>query len=643
MMVAGLVLLLGVLVGAHGAGLVVTWLTRRRHARVSDTMPGLSVREQGDGRPAARFDRSVARVEGGVLKAALAAPTGLEATALATRLGAPREAVAAVLESIGARVPHKLRVTRSGRLLWDFDPAGLRRLRGLGGTGLLRRLGTFALAALANIGATWPLFATLVVAGATLASLEFGAGVETEVLVLQLALGLLLIGLVLGVSVGLGWLLGLVTGPLVSGPDPAAPLSADAPHEKDAGPGWTPPKWLKDLGDLAGGVLGDVRDIRAVLVLVVVALFAAAVLGAFAGLVAWVAGLWRAARERRDLFDQIAPGRWVREGRQPGAFASLLPTSDVAMRLLGAVGHAVAARRPVDGQLRERVLARAMRQGGRIAALQIALQEGFDLEEAVAVGARICADAEGEIVVSEAGDLAFLLPRTSLPQAALALASAPMEALIRGPDGAWTSATGAGVPVNVPGLTRGHLLASRRLAAGTLLLGGGALFTFLAMAGELGVPGWVTPLAIALVGALVWSVAALMGAGRYAARLYGRLGLLRDVRRATCAALVLALKRKQPWLDSEALAASLTTAARSAWPQIAAADVGAEVDRTLSGLGVELSLEASADEAGRPMWSVSELARRLASCQQAQPETALGGAGDDDEVVYQVDSEEAAG
>jgi hypothetical protein len=155
-------------------------------------------------------------VEAKVLRVLRRGSSGVDGRALAAEHGLDPAGVEAALSRIRAEVPCRLRVTASGRLLHDFAPADLARLARGRVLGLPGRAALFALVALANAGAAWPLALSAVIGTLTLGEM-CTASSDGDVVLYGLA-GLLLIALALGLTFGLGLLADAVLMPLAPGP-----------------------------------------------------------------------------------------------------------------------------------------------------------------------------------------------------------------------------------------------------------------------------------------------------------------------------------------------------------------------------------------------------------------------------------------
>ena len=494
---------LGLIVAALPAAHLVGWCVvrcvgpdpRTGRRRVRGRMPGLPV-PAGRSRRARRVDCVVAR--------SLGSMTGepIDARTLAARLGEGPEIVATALDELASHTPHELRVTRTGRLLYSFDPVWLaravrRRRLTAPARGVLRALGF-----LAKLGGVWPLVGSLAVCAVSVTAVERGE--------VGLAVAVALGG-VPAIAVGIH-LAGAVLGYLLRPPRPGPPLRGVAADP--AAPRVTSRRWLMTAG--------------------------AAPLWFIAGLWVWVRALRRAVtRASATDADNVAPGDWVRSAARPDVLATLAPSHAMALEIVDALRRHLSRARPADGRLPQRVMARARRQAGRVSAPEIALDEGLDVEAATAVGARLCSAAGGEVRVSVGGSPDFLFPPDALEAAAGTTRRAALESLQR-PGG--QSLAEQGVVVNIPGLTLGHLHAAGRLAAGCLAMAVGSVVWVGAALPEQPIP-WIWAVAVVGAGLMAVGGCSLAAAARYAAAAEARVGLLRDARRLTHAAVARAVTR----------------------------------------------------------------------------------------------------
>ena len=583
---------LTIVVASWGTAKLTGWLVGRRLGNVwqhaAATMPGLPPRAQKDGEAGQRFDDTVAGAIGDVLAVVKASPTGIDAATVATRTGTPPEIAAAALEAIADRAEHHLRVTRAGRILYDFDPDALARAKSLLKRPFFGKIARVFVLALANVGTGWPLISTLGVAAiAAYTGLQHG-------LIVWLCIGLAAIAALavatFVLSMFAGWLAAPADQPKFAGPlgDPDGPPDegnfvtralekfSDSPsggtkRRRSSSGGWS----AGDIGDAIFGGLRNIRDIRFILAAVVVVVFVATVGAIFATLISWLVGLWRSVNDRAVSLSDISPGMWVRSGQRPSGLSSIAPTTDVAGRAVRAVSLALSGTRPGDRELRLRVHALAARDHGKVAALNIALREGLDLEEAIGIGTRIAVEAGGSVDVSEAGDVVFAFT----PIATAGVDPYPDYELLN-PNDQLRPLTD-GVPLNVPGLTDQHLSALDRLAGGALLMVMSSPVIAAGIHAEWDVPLVWLVLPATLLLPVAMSTVALAAAARTAATHAARLGVLRDVRRATMTALSKAVSLRKSALRASQVGANAVAGVRKLWPHVHESIVLDEVVRAL--------------------------------------------------------------
>jgi hypothetical protein len=591
---------------AHAVGAVVAALVRVRPGRAADRMPGLPARDDKAGTPMRRFERSVRRVEGRMLRWVLDQPQGVEAQALAAALGEDPEVVGEVLTRWRSRAPCRLQVTERGRLLHDFQPDDVRKLsraRLLTGPG---RWLLMAVAAVANVGAAWPLAVTGVLAAVTLGGMLFTGDDGGIAVVLMALAGLLAVAVVFGLNLLLGLVFRVVLAPWIGGPrfrDAFGPQDdEDRPQDSDT------PGIFSVIGDLISGAVK--QGLGAALVACVIAV----ALSSLAGLVLWGRGLWRAVSRRDPVEEELSPGDWAHEAPAPDTLEGLVPTSDLVMTLTRAIGRAVAARRPVDGRMAARVRERARRHGGWVAQLDLQIEEGLPADEALAVGARLSGAVGGEIETRDDGSIDFFFPAEALlgevvhgadPSRPAAAECVPSLRAVQ-PVGA--------VPVALPGLALGHLQGSERLVGGTVLM---VITGLIALAMLAPLSAWAFAVGLALA-ALASGVMIIVASARYAARSWAKAAVFRDVRRLTLAAVRGALSHDTSLVDAAALADRLHATFVTAWPGLVRADVAVEVEATLDELDLGLDADALVDEpSGRP-YLLTPLRQRLRFLQLAR-------------------------
>ena len=625
------------------AAIATSWLTRwlvggrltRRWKHVAAMMPGLPARKHIDGEAGARFDHAVSSLLPKAIRHIEQGPRGVHASALAAATGAPPEVAAATLDAIADRADHVLRVTRGGKLLYDFDTESMRDARDLLRRPVFGRVAGLVVLVLANVGTAWPMIATLGVAGVCV---FFGMGPDIVWwLITALVVMAMLAGLTLLLSKWVGWLAAPSDQPQFSGPVGGGELD-EGPSAARQALSWVEGKVGKSEGssvggDILEGVFGlvrEIRDVRAVLVVAVVITFVVAVGSVFATLISWLLGLWRSLGDRRLALADISPGRWVRAGKRPSGISSIAPTTDVAGRAARALGVALTGTRPGDDQLQGRVHNAAAANDGRVSALDIALSEGLPIEEAISVGTRVCVEAGGQLEVSELGDVMFVFSATPMQDTPASAHNEIIDAHAGDEDEV------GGIPVNLVGLTDQHLVAIDRLAGGSLLMVFTAPILLGGLEAELGVPGaWLVGPALLLLPVSMAAVS-LAAAARTAATHAARLGALRDVRRA---ATRMALRRAAEGdgrLKALDVLRDVLPALRRMWPEVPRELLEDEVVRALEQVDVPMDLDASADAGGRPVFVLQPLRDRFDALRRVIPSTTPDAA--DDEVVFSTET-----
>jgi hypothetical protein len=633
-----------VLLIALSARLVAGWVAKRWApvpGRIEARMPGPAPAVRDGGTPAARFDAELARVAERLARDPQTAEPDVEAGRLAARLGEDPEIVAAVFERWRARWPCRLKVTASGRLLHTFARADLARDRRQRAFGHGYRALRWLVVALANVGATWPLVASLAIVGGAFAVLVDTASDATVPAWLVALVALGLTGAALVANLGLGWLIGRV----LARPGPQMRDAAHAPDTEtqaivDAGaPGLTPAArrqqqaaavrhkianrvarpvradtgrghgkvrgWLGDLVEMVPSALFESPT------LVLIGLLVAVAVLSVAGIAVWMRGLWRSVARPAWTVD-VAPGDWVRDGQREDPLEAVVPTSDLVAHVMFALRTDLGRARPRDPRQVERVSALAARNRGWVSQLDVQLTEGLGPGAAVSLLAVWALRHGGALEVRAGGTVDAWSPDVGrVPDA---VPDAPTECLAHARD----RSPVAGVRVAIAGLTWGHVRGADRLAAGTT----GLAVAATAWLGD-GAPALVSWLLPAAAVAATWGLAAVLR-GVVAAR--AQESVLRDVRRASLAEVQAALAGGI--FDTERLAADLRRTLRPAWPDLPLAAVHAEVQAVCA----ELDLEPVASPHGSAVvWSLAALSARLAVCTEQRPATRAAA---DDEVVF---------
>jgi hypothetical protein len=588
---------------------------------------------------------------------------GVTAQALAAQLSLPQEICAAALERLRAQATCHLRVTRSGTLLHDFEESSLRLIKRDTRVPWIARLTLFIASTLANLGAAWPLFLSLL--GASLALLGIFGEHTTDnsffvaiavIFMVPLSFALVIAG---GVLVG-GMLTPLSSSPHLGNAIPALKEEGEAKITRkrakrtdDGGAAWHKKITESDAfgaSDIAKTVVSSIFYVDLPIIglgiickvlglpfsyffiglglllllipliylmgssfelevvpFVIIGLLIAVAIVAFVGIIFWLIGLWRSVTQTAP--SPLSPGENIQRPVAPDELSVLVPTNDLVFGSYAALQRAFSNERPIDPNLSGRLRAEATTRGGRLAALEITLREGVSPEEAVAIGASLASHSGGSIEVSEDGELFFVLPDAPLEEVGVAA-----ECFVK--TAAHRFEVPVGIPVNLPGVTLATIEGMERLCAGTFLM----FLTMWASAEgawqRLFGPdawvarGWMVPVsAWLLVGAF-----ALTGTLRYLARAEARAGFFRDVRRETLSALRSLLVKKAEIFQAKEFAGLLTKASKKLWPSLTVDQTLKEVEAACDDLGLELSPDALANnkEETRP-YALDSLQTRLAT------------------------------
>ena len=664
---------------ARLAGALVAKHLRAEPGQARRWMPSLPQTQPQEGTPAARFEAALRRAEPKAVQLLIAQAhnghvSGVEAPALAAQLGVAGEVAAALLDDWRRRLPCRLRVTQKGRLLHDFAVADLQTAVRSAWHSLPQRALLFGAAVLANLGATWWVVAGVAVGAASLGAVWRAEEDEARLLAALGGIGALLA--VFALSQAGAWLVRMVTWRRFPRMAPAEkPMEGDSeplePEEREEAPEPLPqgppalvrramqqrqvaqrrpvaPRSAKSSGESAGWLGAASLDLdvdgegcMALLTGLAVAVLASAVLGGLAVVGLWLRGLWLAVRRLGEPLRDLSPAAWLRQARRAATWERWVPTNDLAIRLVRALGRTLQGR-PGDESMTRRVLSRARSQGGRVAALEIAIDHAVDPQEALSIGSRLVAQLDGDLQVSDAGDVDFVFPHAVLQGDA---------ALPDGPEAEYLGANPQRprhlqrLAVNVPGLTRDHVDGAARLAGGPLATVAVMALALLGGRGDLPIQGLDLSLGL-LFCVLAPGTLMLAAATRQAVAESARQGVLRDVRRLAVRAAAATVPGQR--LRAEDFAARLAVAVERLQLGWQAADLQREVERAWADLGIEPDLqgEAMADtaatlhgDAAEVRWSTRVFHDRLASLAALRAgEHALARA-DGDEVVF--DSGEA--
>jgi len=601
--VSGLLLVvIGPLVGR-----VVGWYAARQvrvpWGHIRDWMPSIPNNAVLDANAEERWEKRTRALEAKALRVIAEEPTGVTAAKLAPNVGEDVAVVSAVLERIREEIPNRLRVTRGGALIHDFeieDVKTLQRKQLLKGPA---RLGVFVLSILANIGATWPMMMSVLVGVGALGAMA----VVPEPLIVGIAGLLAIMGLLLVNVVG-GWFIHLIMtpigGPKIGPVDEAEDADTlveetHAVRESMRKGSWSGPDVLilPDTGgcgggcadiDIDGGFDADIGE--GILVVLVAALLAAAVAACTFAIGIWVRGIWRATQKIGVPDPILSPAGWIRGNPPVDWIERFIPTNDLVLRITRTMKKILRRTHPEDGSMVKRILARAATQDGRIGALEIMLQEGVDDDEAMTIGAQLTGYFGGEIHVGDHGEIEFVFPEESHLTGEWEERDMHAEYLDFEPSGKINrrrAQKAKKLPVNIPGLSYGHLVGTDRLVAGTILM------QMCAVALVHLVPDVPTLVqyGVDLVFPLMTLGAfALTGTARYISEAMAEHGVMRDVRRAGFIALKKALRDGEQTVNFEHLAGNVWFELKSAWRGFSRKDAYAE----LKSIAIELDLEPTA-------------------------------------------------
>lgn len=532
-----------------------------------EVMPTLPT-EESDGDPGRRWIDGVRRTERKILNHLKGDTRGVSALQLTAELGEPRQRIVAALERIREEIPCRLRVTRGGELLHDFEADDLDELRRQRRRNGPFRLFAIALAALANVGAIWPVLMVLFIA---LTALDLLLTVGTDVAVIQGMFWLLIVaGVVLVAAVGrviIRWVFTpIIASPPLDKPDGEDDSSSFLHTPIGFGSGSSTSGRRRRRsggsgGSGGGGGGGGAAIAHAFLVLV----FLAIVIACLLTILVWIAGLFRAVVDRKLDAEKQGPAAWTRHDVEPSAYERYLPTNDLVSRLLRSVRRTLRTRRPRDAELSGRIADRAHELNGRISALDIALSEGLSLADSVDIGTRLCRRFDGELLIADNGELVFDFDASLLENAEIPA----------GPDFEFLDRRGGGLgelvpdfplsqslPVNMVGLTFTHLRATNALVIGSLMMFWTALFAFYGIDPtqiSIGLIPLPTETMVAIWDYGFWIVAAvflfatgtatLAATTRYLAKQLAVQGVQRDARRVFGAVLRDAVESGDEWID----------------------------------------------------------------------------------------------
>ena len=611
--------------------------------RIMPTVPSHQPEEQG--RPGAAMRAAIRDVEAKLIDLFQGGVEAVEAAPLAAQLQTPVEWVEAALDRLRQEVPCRIRVTESGRMLHDFAAEEIAELKRRKSRAKPLKAGLFLLAICANAGTIWPVVTVLLLAGTSLAAM-FAAFDYRVGLAGFFALGVVVVGTII-----VGYIFNALLTPTVSGPGlgPAIPRqpterrqslrrhreSNDAESVKNR---WTF-GWFADVLLASGRRSRSSRSSSSrdggagqlILIIIVAILLLAVIALCLSTLFVWLRGLYRAITSDEDL-SQTSPTSWVRLQERVDRLEKLLPTTDLVGRIWRALRRVLTRRRPVDGEMGRRILARAEANGGTVSSIEITLHEALDPYEAVEAGVRLCQRAGGDITVLEHGEVAFTFPDASAgeepPEEDQNLWAEYLTFDQDGPDVRRDPAQPKdSVPVNLVGLRLGHLEGAARLVAGSWLMvvfvavvcsltGPSDFAAYLlespdAASGDYAQWGY---LAIGLTALFATATTVLAAVTSYTAAATAQHGLQRDARRAAFQEIMEHLDAGRGSINLDEQSRNVAKALSPAWPKID----HALIDSEMLGVAVDLELEPT-PEIEMGLWSLEDLRARYAQgCKAAR-------------------------
>lgn len=618
---------------------------------IRDWMPSIPNNSILDDRAEERWEKRTRALEAKALRVLQDEPTGVTAENLASRIGEDISVVSAVLERIREEIPNRLRVTRGGQLIHDFkteDVKALQRKQLLKGPA---RVAVFFLGLLANIGATWPMMMSVLVGVGALAAMT---AVAEPLIVgfggLLAIMGLLMVNALGGVIIHflLTPIGGPRLGPVAKAEDREGLIQETTPVRESMRSGnwggsgsWggadvvvIPDVSASGCGNLDLDFDADVGE--GIAVVIVAALLAAAVAACSFAIAIWVRGIWRAAKKLGVPDPILSPSGWIRGNPPVDWVERFIPTNDLVLRITRTMKKILRRTHPEDGGMVRRIIARASEQDGRIAALEIMLQEGVDDDEAMTIGAQLTGYFNGEIHVGDEGEIEFIFPETARFKGEWRQPDLHAEYIDFRGNGTIRRRNAQNdrkLPINIPGISYGHLIGTDRLVAGTILM------QLCAVAIVHLVPDvpFVLQFGVDLIFPLMTLGAfALSGTARYLASEMAAHGVMRDVRRAGFVALNEALESGKTHINLGTIATRLRQAFKPAWRGLKHEDVLAE----LEGIAIELDLEPTAVNGE---FEIGSVRRRLKALDdQRQQEVVLGLEVEDaDEVIFDTEVDHA--
>lgn len=626
---------------------VVGWsMSKKREIKaghIREAMPSLPSSPPQKGRAERRWDRAMNRVEKTLLDRFKDGATHVHAAQIAGQIAEPPELVEAVLARMREEIPCRMKIMRSGLIYHDFEAPHIKELVRQRRRSRPRQFMLAVLTAFANLGAAWPFISVVIIVLGTFAQMNaLNSGPDPE----SAMIGAGITGIALSIGIMLttlvaGFVARLLLHPVSSGPrlgelkvkeakpqrrrtqyqnDPSLFFALDAAsHSSYAfSSRSTTSFWDRrssGSGSSGGGLDIDMDDAGEGAALIVVIVILVAILGAaLTAIGVWLRGIWRAIKRLDEPPAATSPTLWVRTAETIDKWERYLPTNDLVIRALHSLKRQVDHRRPPDDDLAARILILAKAKGGVVTGLDIVFHEGLDLDEAHEIGARLSGMLDGQILLDNEGELAFAFPPRTLEK----LVSKPDEDMWaeyitfdrQGVPKRRDTQDSHNVPVNLVGLTQGHMSASARLVAGTYLMAlmAGWFVTSLD-------PGsgfmWLLSLVVMLgAGMMAFSAASLVAATRYMAKRSAAHGIRRDIRRAAFKHVHHAIARGEHVVNFVQLEAALLDLFKPAWNAISKEMIHKETQ----GVAVDLELEPSTDPelVTQHAYMISSLARRLA-------------------------------
>lgn len=633
---------------AHLIGAALSSRLDVEPGHVREVMPAMPSSPPVSGKAERRWDKQIRALEKKLIAQFKGGAVDVEAHDIAAQHGVDVVIAEAVLAKMREEIPCRLRITAQGRLIHDFKAEDIqalqsRRQRALPMQILLTILGGFA-----NIGAAWPFLSMIAIAVMTLTAMAGANGSEAQ-LATGIA-GLLGTGAVFFVTFVSGFVMHLFLTPFKKGPRlgdvlkgekaPQRLRAAPAGHTTGADDGifwlwaadthtrssYSSSSWFDGVGSSGGGGFDldfDGDDLGGILVVIVVILLLAVIAACLAAVGFWLRGIWRAIKRLDEPQRDLSPTVWVRTMDIIDRWERYIPTNDLVIRAIHAIRRAFAQRRPQDDDLPARALVLAHHHGGRFSALQLALQEGLDLNEAAEVGSRLTGHLGGQIHVSDDGQLIFTFPQDLLRN----VVSTPDDDMwaeyitfdAQGQAQRRDTQSEANVPVNLVGLSKGHLQATDRLVAGTYLMTVMGSFATLLFAESAGLPLYAAIPVVLLLAMMALGASTLSSVSRYTSKSLAAQGVMRDIRRAAFKHIKRSLDSGAPRVDMGNLPWHLAKVFGAAYPGLKEEDIQREVLAVCADLDMEPDMEFIANNPDRRhVYDLTELHNKLKMTHQTE-------------------------